>query len=262
MIEITNIDDQRILLYRNLKFTPQSHIDSNVFIAEGEKTTKKLLESNLEIISFFALSNYYDKYGELIKSKAINDNKKYFANKDLMNKIVGFKMHQGIMAIAKQPLKSCLKEMTSPIVVMNEIINSENVGAIIRNAVAFNISSIIRDSATSSPFLRRAVRVSMGTVFNIKYYCSNNLIETLIELKARHNYKLIAIEINNMAKELLNFKFPEKTAIIFGSEGKGIDESILNICDDILFIPINSNVSSINVAASSAIVFNDLANQN
>ena len=84
-----------------------------------------------------------------------------------MNKIVGFKLHSGVMAIGKQPVDVNLSELESPVVVMNGIINSENVGSIIRNCAAFGFESIITDKQTSSPYLRRAVRVSMGAVLNI-----------------------------------------------------------------------------------------------
>ncbi len=256
MIKITNIDDPRISFYQNLRFTPKSHIDQNVFVVEGEKTSKKLLESELDIISFFALSDYYNEYSALLKSKGVGDNFQFYADKELMNKIVGYKLHQGIMAIAKQPEEKALEDLKSPIVVMNGIINSENVGSIIRNAVAFGINSIIYDKDTSNPFLRRAVRVSMGTVFDINYYQSQNLMETLNDLKTKFDYSLIALEISDGAISLNQFQFPEKIAIIFGSEGKGIKDSILKKSDKIVYIPINKNVPSINVAATSAIVFN------
>lgn len=239
----------------------QFHIDKNIFIVEGKKTFQKLMKSNLEIISIFALSNYYEDFSNLIKSKSIDENVLFSAEKKLMNEIIGFKLHQGIMAIAKQPLASLLYELSSPIIVMNGIVNSENVGSIIRNAVAFGINSLIFDNETSNPYLRRSVRVSMGTVMDMKYHQTKNLIATLDNLKKQQDYSLIAVEICDIAIPIQSFNLPLKTAVIFGSEGNGIDNNILGICDEIIYIPINSSVPSINVAATSAIVFNTISNQ-
>lgn len=258
MINIAQADDSRIELYRNLKDISFTHSEKNLFIAEGLITAKKLLQSNIEIMSFFALPEFYDIFSELIQSKNISKSNQFTSEKNVMNQIVGFRLHQGIMAIGKTPEQTPINKMKPPIVVLNGIVNSENVGAIVRNAVAFSIKSIIFDKRTSHPYLRRAVRVSMGTVFSIQYYHSNNIIKDLAYLKNEKGYELIASEISKSSIPINEHLMRKKTAIIFGSEGKGISNDILSICNKVIHIPIAKEVESLNVAASSSIIFNYL----
>lgn len=257
MIEIVNIDDTRISHYRSLKFTPSQHIKENLFIAEGRRVVEKLLNSNLDIISFFATTEFYDTYSELIKKHFIPKEQQFFATKELMKEIVGFKIHTGIMAMAKQPTMYPISNLSDTIISVDNVVDAENIGAIIRNMVAFNFDSFLYSNSSSSPYLRRAVRVSMGTIFNTKVSLSTNFIQTLNELK-KQNYTIIAAEINNNSIDINNYKFPKKRLIIFGNEAKGISKEILNIADAIIHIPINSEVPSINVAATSAIFLNIL----
>lgn len=250
---IKDIDDKRIIRYRNLKFTPPIHRQEKIFITEGEKVTTTLLKSHIEVLSLFALREYYERLGDLISSKRIPKGSLFTADRETMQQIVGYRLHQGIMAIGRQPGETPAEKLESPIVVMNGIINSENVGAIIRNAAAFGIDSILYDNETSSPWLRRAVRVSIGTILKMKYASTGDLPKTMLMLKSR-GFKIIASEITDDAVSLGEFKFPEKYAVVLGTESKGIFPEILDKCDHTVMIPIDTAVNSINVAASSAII--------
>jgi tRNA G18 (ribose-2'-O)-methylase SpoU len=254
MIIINDINDPKIEHYRNMRYTPPLHTKEKVFVAEGLKVTHKLLLSNLEIVSMFALPEYYDNYRELIDSKNIPEEMQYTCDKALMESVVGYRLHTGVMAIAKQPADCPLNELGSRIVILNGIINAENVGSIIRNCVAFGIDSMIVDNYSCSPYLRRAVRVSMGTVFSMKVTHTNNLIDTLNQLKNGRGYKLISAEITNNSTDITKVELNDKLALIFGSEGYGVFREVLEVSDDIVKIPISSDVSSLNVASSSAVI--------
>ncbi|TAL70265.1 MAG: RNA methyltransferase [Bacteroidetes bacterium] len=257
MQEIIDINDNRISYFKNLRYTPLSHTKEKLFVTEGEIVTIKLLKSDFEIISVFVIEEFYKNYHKLISKKKIPDNKLYFADKSLINQIVGFKHHSGIMALASQPLAPELSELKSPVIVMNGIINSENVGSIIRNCAAFGVYSIIVDKQTSSPYLRRAVRVSMGAILDINVYFSDFLVEDLKKLK-QNSYKIICAELQTISKPITNFNFPEKFALVFGNEDKGIDGEVLDISDDVIYIPITDRVQSINVASSSAVILSKI----
>jgi tRNA G18 (ribose-2'-O)-methylase SpoU len=260
MIEIADIDDQRIVNYKNLRYTPVSHSVEKLLVAEGEKIILQLFKSNLEIVSVFAIEEFYKKNNSLINRISIPQEKLFFANKSLMNSIVGYKHHSGVMALAKQPVPSKLNEMTYRIVVLNGIINSENVGAIIRNCAAFGVDSIIVDKQTSSPYLRRAVRVSMGAVLSMKIYFSENLSDDLMKLK-KTSYTIISAEITDKSVTITALEIPEKCAIVFGSEGRGINSEILDLSDIIVHIPITDKVNSINVASTSAVILSKIFEQ-
>ncbi len=256
MIVISDIDDERIAFYRSLRYTPKSHIENRVFVAEEEKVVLKLLRSELEVLSVFACKEYIEQHIELIKKKNISDEQIFIADKSLMKKIVGYRLHSGFMAIGKQPEDIPAENLRKPLIILNALANAENVGSITRNAAAFGFKSIIYDEASVSPYLRRSVRVSMGNVFHLQIHHSDSIKEIINELKTR-GVKIVAIEICEDSIPMDKFR-PENDnyALIFGSEGKGINDEVLELSDLILHIPISPNVASLNVASSSAIVLN------
>ncbi len=261
MIEIKDINDSRIEPYRRLKKLGSKVGGEGIFVVENDKVIEKALKSNIEILSFFALPKYYKTFQRLLEIKNIPENKMFTAKVELMNRIVGFKLHQGIMAVGKTPDETPFSEMGDRVVAFNAIVNSENVGSIVRNCASFAVDSIICDKETSSPFLRRAVRVSAGAAFFIKRRSCANLAETLIELRNERNYRIIGMEINENAKTLDKTDFNGKIAIVFGSEGKGLSDEVIEACDEIAYIPIDEKMDSLNVAASSAIVLNSIYNK-
>ncbi|MBS1538811.1 MAG: RNA methyltransferase [Bacteroidetes bacterium] len=259
MISITSPNDSRIELYRNLHGTPRTHSEAKIFIAEGTKTTRALLKSSIEIVSIFALTEFYNDYSELIKERKLIEQQLFTADKSIMNEIVGFRLHQGIMAIGIQPQPKPIEEITFPVVALCGIINSENVGVIIRNCAAFGIRSVIVDSSTSSPYLRRAVRVSMGAVFGVAIYIVKDLLKVLLRLKLEFNASIISAEISENSKYINEFTFPKNAIVIFGNEGNGIDMDILRASDAVVSIPIQPDIDSLNVAAASAIILYQLS---
>lgn len=257
---ISDIADPRINFYKDLRYTPKSHKENRLFISEGKNTVKVLLETNLKIKSILLDEHSFRDFGSLLSTR-IPENNIYFADKELMNKIVGFKLHQGIMALSEIPKEVHPREMQSLIVVLNGIINSENVGAIIRNCIAFGVKNIIFDKATSHPFLRRSVRVSMGSVCHINHFESVKLIDDLKDLKEK-GYTAVAIENMAAAESIDKFKFAKRSVLVFGSEGNGVESDIMDICTNVVKIPMSRQIGSINVAASSAIILSKLFSKN
>lgn len=261
MTSITRLDDSRIDYYRSLNATPASHSRDRVFIAEGEIVVRTLLESPLDIVSVFALPEYYEQFAELIAAKNIPAERLLTASKEMMNDIVGFRLHQGVMAMGRQPDEPELRDLTAPIVVLDGIINSENVGAIVRNCAAFGVSSIIVGGDGSSPWLRRAVRSSMGTVCSMNIHTTDDLIFTLTELREQYGCTLVAAETGAAATPLPEYVFPERCALIFGSEGPGISQEALGLCNDVIAIPLAPDIASINVASATAVFLYALKNR-
>lgn len=259
MIVINDSDDTRIELYRHLHGTPVSHTESGVFIAEGAKTTRALLKSKIEIVSIFALPEFYEEYSELINRRSLRSEQLFTADKAVMNEIVGFRLHEGIMAIGIQPESVPIEEVAFPAVALSGIVNSENVGAIIRNCAAFGVKSVIVDATTSSPYLRRSVRVSMGAVFNINIHYVKNIHQALFSLRKDKTVSIISAELTEDSKDIQDFAFTKKSVIVFGSEGKGIAPDLLAECDHVISISINPEIDSLNVAAASGIVLYELS---
>lgn len=260
MVEITDIDDPRISFYRSLRYTPPSHIKAKVFVAEGEKVVIRLLRSALKIHSIFAILDFYKSYKSIIDEKLVPEDCKYTADKELMEQIVGFHLHSGVMAIGYKPENAGIDSLSDKVVALNGINNSENIGQIARIVRAFGFESLIADEHSTSPFLRRAVRVSMGNVFYLKVRESQCLIEDLEYLRSR-NYNIISCELTENAIDLYNFEFPMKFVLVFGNEDKGVADEVLKISDVIVQIPIAKDVDSLNVAVATAVVLNEYNRQ-
>jgi len=180
--------------------------------------------------------------------------------------MVGFEIYQGVLAIGKIPpplsLEKILTASAHPrfFVAMDELANAENVGALMRNCVAFGASALIAGETCSSLFLRRTVRNSMGSIFKLPVLKSPNLVQTLGELRA-HGIKCIAAHPRQDGKTLSHANFTGDCCVVFGSEGHGISEKVLAACDEAVAIPMLNEVDSLNVSAAAAVFFYEVNRQ-
>ncbi|MCH9614126.1 MAG: 23S rRNA (guanosine-2'-O-)-methyltransferase RlmB [Chlamydiia bacterium] len=212
------------------------------FIAESEEVVKHLLTSSFEVEAMLMLPKY--------KDLAPSDIPVYLADEALLKSIVGYKMHQGIMALVKIPENAKINELTLPIVALDGLANSENVGAIVRNAVAFGVSSILMSGTTSPPYLRRSVKVSRGAIF----YATVHQTDDLPTVCQSFDVPIIGLDPKGDAVTTL----PREAIYVFGSEGKGISSGMKDVITEKVAIPIDPRIDSLNVAATSAIVLSNL----
>ncbi len=239
---IKDIDDPRIELFKSLKNTYHSE---NLFIAESEKVVLKLLKTSLKIRSVFCEEKYISLFSHL-------DISLFYAKKDLFKKIIGNHIHQGLMVLFEGPEAVKIEDLEDRVLVLNGLTSPENVGSIIRSAAAFDIRTIIVDQKTVSPYCRRCIRVSTGNVFFVKIYFSRDLKEDLIYLK-NQNYSVISTANERDSSPLEMFRFPQKSALIIGSEGHGIEKSLLKISDFICKIKIGDDVKHLNDSIDACI---------
>lgn len=212
------------------------------FIAEGEEVVKALFKSNLQVLSVLMEEHYLSKL--TIPSHIQTE----IATKEELQKIAGYKMHQGIMALGVKPPNTPLEEMQGAAVVLNGIVDAENVGAIIRNAVAFGIRNLIVDTYTSPPYLRRTIKVSRGTLFQMKVHSTSDLPHLLKDKQG------VATSLSNQAILLEQALLPKDPYFIFGRESTGIDKAILDSALLHVKIAIDPIVDSLNVAVASGIL--------
>jgi tRNA G18 (ribose-2'-O)-methylase SpoU len=155
------------------------------------------------------------------------------------------------------------------LVALDELSNAENLGAIARNAIAFGVQALIVGETCSSPFLRRAVRNSMGTIFQLPVVevgtarcavrssqrddpAQKTLAQTLCDLRAR-GVRCIAAHPHADGKTLSQADFSGDCCIVFGSEGHGISKTVLENCNEAVAIPMANEVDSLNVGAAAAV---------
>ena len=212
------------------------------FIAEGEEVVKALFKSNLGVLSLLMEERYIPK---LTIPPGI---KIEIATQEELQKITGYKMHQGIMAIGIKPANTPLDEMYGPALVLNGVVDPENVGAIVRNAAAFGIRNLIVDSYSSPPYLRRTLKVSRGALFQMKVHITNDL-PLLLKDKP-----VVATSLSDQSIPLNQAVLPQNPYFIFGRESTGIDQNVLDTALLQVKIPIDPIVDSLNVAVACGII--------
>jgi len=244
---ITDINDKDIAEFVSLK---QSVYSKEHVVVESKNVLKKLFQTDMKIHKLFITTENI----AFINEYCCNiDFPIYTASNELMKQIVGHKIHQGMMALIEKPKYISFNQIKGNVVVLNGLTSPENVGSIVRSCAAFDIQTIIIDEKTCSPHLRRCIRVSTGNLFYVKVYKSHNLQQDLVNLQAK-GYSIISTANQSNAVNLENFDFPQKSAIIIGHEGHGIEKEILNLSDTILKIDINEEVTSLNASIATAII--------
>ncbi len=248
MNKITDINDSRIKEFISLK---QSVLDQEYVVVESKNVFKKLFNKNIKIYKVFTTNENIDFINENCSDIIFPI---YTATNELMKKIVGHKIHQGMMAVIKKPEFIAFEQITGNIVVLNGLTSPENVGSIVRSCAAFGINTIIIDEKTCSPYIRRCIRVSTGNIFNIDVYKTSSLKADLIKLQ-NQEYTVLATANTSNAISLHNHIFNDKSAIVIGSEGHGVEQEILELANTILKIDIDDEVTSLNAAIAASIVF-------
>jgi len=184
--KITSLDLPELAPYRTMR-RPAEHERLGIFVAEGEKVVRRLLESHFEVVSVLLPEKHLEAFRPLLEARPENLNV-HLADKKSLETLVGFSMFQGVLAVGKIPPPVSLDDILSKnpgprlLVAVDALTNAENLGALVRNCVAFGVQALIAGETSSSPFLRRAVRNSMGTIFQLP------VIE-LAKLGLRHRFK-------------------------------------------------------------------------
>jgi tRNA G18 (ribose-2'-O)-methylase SpoU len=256
--QIDSLDFPELEPYRTLR-RPQTHIARGIFVAEGEKVVRRLLDSGLQVLSILLTQAWLE---ELHSLYALSNMDIFVADKKLLESIVGYPLHQGIMAVARVPqepeLDHLLNALPDPLflVALDGIVSAENVGIIVRNAVAFGAQAILAGMNSSSPYLRRAVRNSMGAVFRVAVV-HTNLIHALNRIGKRC---LRVAATPNAERSIHEVKLSGGVCLVLGNEGDGVSKHVLDTCDLHVAIPMRNETDSLNVASAAAVFLYEIAN--
>ena len=256
---LTSLDKKELAPYRTLR-RPLEHFTQGFFVAEGEKVVRRLLESGLQVYSLLCTPEWFACLSPDLGGRDITV---YAGTKELLQTIVGFHLHQGIMAVGRvpqsPPLETFIKTDTKAhlFVALDGLVNAENVGVLVRNCAAFGVDGILVGETSSSPYLRRAVRNSMGTVFKLPVFHTDDLA-TVLRWLGEKSYQTIAAHPHH-STPLESISLHEKICVVFGSEGTGISGTILQACSGQVCIPMMNNTDSLNVASASAVILYEIS---
>jgi tRNA G18 (ribose-2'-O)-methylase SpoU len=253
---LTSFDLPELDPYRSMRRQIE-HEQKNIFVAEGEKVVRRLLESNLETVSVLLPDKWLADFTALCANKPESIDI-FVAEKKILEELTGFSMYQGVLAVGKIPpcrsLDHILESSEKPLLLLavEGVSSAENLGGLIRNCAAFGASAILIGETTCSPWLRRSVRSSMGTIFRLPTFETHDLAETLTLLTQR-NIRCLAAHPHTDQRALADADFRSDCCIVLGSEGLGLSERVLQICAEAIAIPMRAGVDSLNVGTAGAV---------
>lgn len=265
IIEITDFLATELDVYARLsevQLLNREFPEKGMFIAESPKVIERALDAGYEPVSCLMEKRHIEGEGKQILAR-IKDVPIFCAEFDVLTQLTGFKLTRGMLcAMKRKPLLE-VKEICknkSRIVILDKVMNPTNVGAIIRSAAALGMDAVILTAGCSDPLYRRAVRVSMGTVFQIDWTFLND--DSLDEIK-NLGFKTVAMALKDNSFSINDpvLMNENKLAIIMGTEGDGLSDKTISDCDFTVKIPMYHGVDSLNVAAASAVAFYQLGNK-
>jgi len=246
--------------FRSLKGNG-GHFEKGLFIAEGEKVVRKVLESSLEVPAAYMTEDRFNSLQNLFddRSDRTDGTDIFLASKDEMEQIIGYHLHQGVMLAVRIPknreLSKAVAEWKPPwmAVALDGIADAENMGAIIRNAAAFGAKAVIVDEKSCNPWLRRSVRVSMGTIVDVEIIRVTDLAIALENIRPIRPIRRIGASLSEESVDLAQVSKEGNVVFVFGSEGWGMRKEVAAACDVLARIPMAEGIDSLNVGVASGI---------
>ncbi len=241
------------------------HLGEGLFIAEGEKIVRRLIESPHQVVSVLLPPDWQAEYEPLLAARPESITL-FVAPKSVLSQLTGFTLFQGVLGLGRVPdpmdLDRLVAELPSPklFAAVDGVTNAVNVGLVIRNAAAMGVQALIAGETSAHPYLRRSVRSAMGTIFKIPYHVSTHLAGTIRRLRAS-GIRCLAAHPHTDRRYLYEADLSGDTCIVLGSEGDGIRPEVLRECDEAVAVPMQNGVDSLNVGNASAVFFYEALRQ-
>ncbi len=259
-LPVTDPADPRISGYRDVRERDLVGRDDH-FIAEGEVVLQTLVQSPRHRLVSLLIDEKRAAGLAPVTDLLPDDVPVYIASQAVLDGIVGFHIHRGILALGHRAPPPSADQLLAGIggralvVVLMGISNHDNLGGIFRNAAAFGADAVLLDAHCCDPFYRKAIRVSVGNTLTLP---QARLApgEDVVDLLARHGFTAVALSPQG-AFRLAELKRPRRVAVLLGTEGPGLDEAVLARTRTVS-IPMAAGVDSLNVATTSGIVLHQL----
>lgn len=265
IIEITDLSIPELDIYARYSEVQLLRInepDVGIFIAESPKVIARALDAGYEPISMLVEHKHLETQAKELIDRC-DGIPVYTAEYEVLTKLTGFALTRGMLCAMKRKALLSVTEIcrnASKIAVLENVVNPTNVGAIFRSAAALQMDAVLLTQGCSNPLYRRAMRVSMGTVFQIPWTffpeskCwPKDGMHCLHELGFRT--AAMALRDDSVSIDDRKLMAEEKLAVILGTEGDGLGRDTIADCDYTVKIPMAHGVDSLNVAAASAVAF-------
>lgn len=272
IIEITDFHAPELDPYARLtqnQLRNRLEPEKGIFIAESPKVIARALDAGYKPVSLLMERKQITGPAAGILSRC-GDAPVYTADREMLAELTGFELTRGVLCAFRRPAPRPVEELCKNarrVAVLEGIVDSTNVGAIFRSAAALNMDAVLINPSCCDPLCRRAVRVSMGTVFQVPW---GQLGETPADWPEKgmdilHSlgFKTAAMALSDRSVSIDDEQFAKepKLAIVLGTEGDGLAAGTIASCDYTVKIPMSHGVDSLNVAAASAVAFWQLGKQ-
>ena len=272
IIEITDFTAPELDAYARLterELYSCFHPKEGLFIAESPNVILRALDAGFEPVSLLMERKHVEGQAAEVIARC-GDIPVYTSTLDVLTRLTGFQLTRGVLcAMRRKPLPTVedICRNARRIAVLENVMNPTNVGAIFRSAAALNMDAILLTPACSDPLYRRAVRVSMGTAFQIPWTFIGDEVadwpeQGMARLRALgFRTAAMALQDDSVSIDDPRLMAEEKLAIVLGTEGDGLGSDTIADCDYTVKIPMTHGVDSLNVAAASAVAFWQLGNK-
>ena len=231
--------------------------EKGVFIAESPKVIRTALDAGLSPVSFLMEQRHIGGDAAPLLAR-FPDIPVYTADRDILAGLTGYTLTRGVLCAMRRPAPKAPADVLNGaqrVAVLENVVDATNIGAIFRSAAALGMDAVLLTSTCCDPLTRRAVRVSMGTVFQIPWAVLDDW-----SLLHRAGFSTCAMALRDDSIALGDSRLSDlpKLAIVLGAEGDGLAASTIAACDYTVRIPMGHGVDSLNVAAASAVAFWEL----
>ena len=265
IIEIQDFSDPALDLYARLtenQLLNRADPENALFIAESPLVIGRALDAHCEPVSFLMERQHIEGKGREILARCCKDIPVYTAEESVLAQLTGFHLTRGMLCAMRRSKLPTVEEVCRSarrIVVLENVMNPTNIGAIFRSAAALGMDAVLLTSAGSDPLYRRASRVSMGNVFLIPWTYLPEKGDWTALLRSL-GFRTVAMALRDDSVRLDDPRLAAegKLAIVMGTEGDGLASSTIASCDYTVKIPMYHGVDSLNVAAASAVAFYEL----
>lgn len=272
IIEITDFHAPELDPYARLtqnQLRNRLEPEKGIFIAESPKVIDRALDAGYKPVSLLMERKQITGPAAGILSRC-GDAPVYTADREMLAELTGFELTRGVLCAFRRPAPRPVEELCKNarrVAVLEGIVDSTNVGAIFRSAAALNMDAVLINPSCCDPLCRRAVRVSMGTVFQVPW---GQLGETPADWPEKGmdilyslGFKTAAMALSDRSVSIDDEQLAKepKLAIVLGTEGDGLAAGTIASCDYTVRIPMSHGVDSLNVAAASAVAFWQLGKQ-
>ena len=262
IISITDFDTPELDVYARLtenQLVNRADPANALFIAESPLVIGRALDAGCEPVSFLMEQKHIEGKGAALLARC-PDVPVYAAELDVLTQLTGFHLTRGMLCAMRRPGLPNLEDIcagAARIVVLENVQNPTNVGAIFRSAAALGMDAVLLTPGCSDPLYRRSARVSMGTVFQIPWTFTGDWPGEGMAQLNRLGFRTAAMALSDDSVSIDDrcLMAEEKLAVILGSEGDGLTETTIARCDYTVKIPMYHGVDSLNVAAASAVAF-------